>query len=73
MVSWVPPGITKPLQRTAVPQENRVESKRHLGGTAAAERQGVGQAGPLELGDGVLAATRTSSRATTQCRWREFR
>jgi hypothetical protein len=31
------------LQRTAVPQENRVESKRHLGGTAAAERQGVRQ------------------------------
>jgi hypothetical protein len=31
------------LQRTAVPQGNRVESKRHLGGTAAAERQGVRQ------------------------------
>jgi uncharacterized DUF497 family protein len=31
----------KPLQQTVVPQGHRVESRRRLGGTPAAERQGV--------------------------------
>lgn len=31
----------KPLQQSVVPQGHRVESRRRLGGTPAAERQGV--------------------------------